>query len=228
MAARKHGHVYNAIDLAGSRFGAWTVLFFAGRGKNGNLLWKCLCQCGTIKIFSAAYLRSGETNSCGCLKGKSISQKKRTHGMTGTPEYRCWRNMLNRCQLQTSTLYRHYGGRGIRVCERWRRSFKAFLDDMNRLPSPIHEIDRKDNDRHYSCGKCSECLARGWAANCRWVESAEQARNKRTNVKVEYRGKILCVAELSRQPECVVSEQSIRNRIKAGWSAELAITTRLR
>lgn len=99
--------------------------------------------------------------------------RKQIHGAARrgllTPEYRTWKSMLGRCRIKTSTSYKHYGARGISVCERW-SSFENFLADMGRRPSPMHSIDRIDNDGNYEPG------------NCRWATTNVQSRNTRRSV----------------------------------------------
>jgi len=87
--------------------------------------------------------------------------------------------MKIRCFCVTDRAYASYGARGITMCARWRQSFQAFLDDMGKKTSREHSIDRRDNDGHYSCGRCEECLANGWPANCRWATDSVQQRNRR-------------------------------------------------
>jgi hypothetical protein len=84
-----------------------------------------------------------------------------------TAEYNCWHGMIGRCTRPSDTSWRKYGARGIKVCERWRRSFVDFLADMGRKPSPQHSIDRIDPNGHYEPG------------NCRWATASEQRRNTR-------------------------------------------------
>lgn len=89
------------------------------------------------------------------------------HGMCDTSEYRSWYQMKSRCYDPNNTRYEGWGGRGIKVCDRWRNSFKAFYEDMGPKPTPTHSIDRVDNDGDYT------------PDNCRWATRAEQQRNKR-------------------------------------------------
>lgn len=95
--------------------------------------------------------------------------KRSFHGMRHAPEYKVWSNMLSRCTNPNSTYYKNYGGRGIGVCLRW-HLFENFLADMGRRPSPIHSIDRINNDGNYEI------------TNCRWVTRKEQALNTSKNV----------------------------------------------
>lgn len=96
-------------------------------------------------------------------------QKPRENGINrrGTPLYDVWSQMRQRCNNPNHKVYRYYGGRGIKVCERWQTSFKNFLSDMGEKPSSKHSLDRKDNDGDYS------------PDNCRWVLKDVQSWNRR-------------------------------------------------
>jgi len=161
-----------------------TRLTVIGPGtRHGYLL--CQCRCGNRRQVRADHIRTGVTRSCGCLMTESRFGRRRTHGRYGTPENRAWRNMLNRCHNPGSPDYARYGGRGIFVCNRWRRSFAAFLADMGERPGPAYSLDRIDNDRGYEPG------------NVRWATRVQQARNKRTNVVLSHDGQSRTVAEWS-------------------------------
>jgi hypothetical protein len=90
--------------------------------------------------------------------------------------------VLNRdATVSANISYKNYSARGIVVCERWRNSFIAFIEDMGQMPPspPRYTIDRIDNEGHYSCGKCDECKANSWPMNCRWATYKEQMNNRR-------------------------------------------------
>jgi hypothetical protein len=137
--------------------------------------------------------------------------RKPTHGKTGTSEYMSWRAMLSRCGNGHDPAFSRYGGRGIVVCERWRKDFATFLMDMGPRPSPRHSIDRIDNDGNYEPG------------NCRWVTAKEQNRNRRDNHLVTIRGKTQCVADWAIYAG--IREDTLRVRLfRLGWEPERAIT----
>ena len=110
--------------------------------------WLCRCQCGAEKPVRAAALRSGNTKSCGCLKLDRMTK----HGAHRTAEYQIWRGMKDRCGRPKRARYESYGGKGVRVCERWRDSFENFLADMGPRPGPAYSIERDDNDATMSRG----------------------------------------------------------------------------
>ena len=153
--------------LFGRRFGR----LIARRYVKGSK-WECICDCGTIVIVDTAKLTTGHTKSCGCLQVDRAAEANTTHGQARarlrsvTSTYRTWQQMKRRCFNPANHNYKYYGGRGVVVCDRWRESFEAFLEDMGERPSG-HTIDRINSDGNYEPG------------NCRWATPTEQRRNRR-------------------------------------------------
>jgi hypothetical protein len=100
------------------------------------------------------------------------------HGQTRTPEYRTWGGIKSRCFNSCYDRYCDYGGKGITMCQRWKDNFKAFFEDVGPKPKASYTIYRLDHNGHYSCGKCPECISKGWPANCRWASKTEQNRSR--------------------------------------------------
>lgn len=123
--------------------------------------------------------------------------------------YGVWRGMLDRCRNTNSPAWRLYGGRGITVCDRWRK-FENFLSDMGEKP-PGMSLDRIDNNGSYE------------PSNCRWADQETQCNNKRTNHLVTAFGKTQTLVRWSR--EIGVGKATLRRRLRAGWSPERAIST---
>lgn len=204
----------------GSKYSRLTVIGVAEpqESKRYGISYKesmstCLCDCGTIKAVKNALLRCGKTESCGCLKLEAI-QKRSTHGHRRlgqrSAEYEAWNNMRRRTSNPKSSYYEYYGGRGIKVCERWKASFANFLEDMREKPSPQHSLDRIDVNGNY----CPE--------NCRWATKKEQARNCRNSVYITCKGETRTLAEWAEVTG--IRRETISNRIKAGWSIEESLT----
>lgn len=138
--------------------------------------------------------------------------------------HKAWDNMKSRCRLQSNPKYRRYGGRGVVVCKRWVESFGAFASDMGPKPTSRHSIDRINNDGHYSCGKCEECLTRGWPANCRWATQLGQQSNRSDNKKLSAFGECHTVPGWSRRLNLNKrATRTLRGRIERGWSLERAV-----
>lgn len=208
------------IDLTGQRFERLTVIQLPSQQNKRNLMWECQCDCGNKSKVSTGNLKSGHIKSCGCLQKDITSARSKKHGQSTSSEYRIWQLIRNRCFNKNTPKYPSYGGRGIKVCERW-RNFEHFFSDMGCRPGEFYSIDRKNNNGNYSCGKCRECLENGWVSNCRWATPEEQIRNTRRNVFLEFEGKRLCVTDWARYYN--VSVASLRSRIKRGQTLKDAI-----
>lgn len=128
-------------------------------------------------------------------------------------EYRAWDNMKSRCyrRSKSTKLWFRYGGRGIRVCKRWRTNFYNFLCDMGPKPSLQHSLDRIDGDYHY----CPD--------NCRWATAKEQARNTSQNRMITFNGLTLCMTEWAERTG--IARKNIDARLSLGWSVRRTLTT---
>lgn len=207
----------NFIDLTGQKFGRIRVGQFIGRVKFPSGVsatkWRGQCECGNPWEGLGRDLRKGTTQSCGCLH-REITSARVVHGFTRngihTPEYRAWRSMFSRCSNPKVYNYNNYGGRGIKVCGRWRESFENFLTDMGLRPSPKHSIDRINNDKDYSKG------------NCKWSTKAEQSRNRRSTVLLTFENKTLCLNEWAAATG--LHRSTLRRRIRKGWSVQQVLT----
>jgi hypothetical protein len=146
----------------------------------------------------------------------------RKHGLSWNPEYFIWHNMIDRCYNPRSKRYGRYGGRGIKVCESWLHSVTNFYNDMGPRPSSRHSLDRINNDGHYSCGKCNECIEHDWIMNCRWATYKEQNRNNSRTRMLTFNNKTQCIADWS--DETGIGRVAIRKRLQLGWTIEDTLT----
>lgn len=174
----------NLQDLAGMVFSRLTVVAFAGRNKEGRIMWRCRCECGTDNVIAAGkHLKNGGAQSCGCIQRENIGRVRRTHGQSRTVEHKIWEGIKSRCGNENCTDARNYIARGITICDRWRNSFESFLADMGKRPSPQHTVERIDNSSGYGPG------------NCKWATRAEQSRNTRRTRLVTHNGTTLCIRD---------------------------------
>jgi hypothetical protein len=136
---------------------------------------------------------------------------RRSHGQSKTTTYNAWVAMRSRCYKRTDKYYSHYGGRGIRVCDRW-LLFENFYTDMGPRPSPDHSLDRINNDGNYG------------PDNCRWATQAEQQRNRSNTVLITINGVTKCAADWADEMGMLRETLSRRMR-RAGWTGERAVLT---
>lgn len=169
------------VDYSGRRYGRLLVLSMVYEaGKDAKA--RCACDCGSEKTITAYNLKSGNTESCGCLarertaelnralqRGVVMGEANRTHGYSRTPTYTSWCDAKKRCYSPQNKRFAEYGGRGIGMCNSWRTSFDSFLQDMGERPKGM-TLERLDVDKGYEPG------------NCIWATPAQQAQNTRANV----------------------------------------------
>ena len=153
--------------VPGAVYNDWTLLK-EGQSDKAHRKVLAKCSCGTIKKINLASVRAGQSRSCGSCRRSMASRK---HGHWRSTEYNIWSHMKQRCHNPKNGSYYKYGGRGIGVCERWRESFEAFLEDVGKRPSMAHTLDRfPNNDGDYEPG------------NVRWATIDQQASNKRPDI----------------------------------------------
>lgn len=188
----------------GKRFGRWVVV----KANISDGYHSCLCDCGTLKNVYHHNLVRGKSTSCGCF-AREMSRKRATHGMAGTPEYQTWNRMWSRCTNPIVERYKNYGGRGIKVCERW-LSFESFYEDMGAKPSPRHSIGRIDNNGNY----CPE--------NCRWETQEEQKSNTSRTIFIAIDGKKRSLIDVS--DDIGVRADCLRQRVRAGMEIDALLS----
>jgi len=194
-------------DLTGKVFGKLTVLSLHGTryypSGGGRRLWLCRCECGAETNVAGNNLTNGHTTSCG-------SQKHRFdyHGITNTPIYHVWENMIARCTNPNHPSWKDYGGRGIKVCERW-LDFREFYNDMGAGWGKGLTIERKDVNGNYE------------PINCIWILGSEQSLNTRKTRSVTVNGITMVAKQWSRITG--VHYATLIHRLNKGWPHKKAV-----
>lgn len=196
------------VDLTGRKFGRLTVIKRAGYYKK-EIMWRCKCDCGKEVDVIGGSLKRGNTKSCGCLHNEVVNK----YGFVDERLYRIWADMKTRCNNPNFKHFKHYGGRGIRICKSWENSFLAFsewalehgyLDNLT--------IDRIDVNGDYE------------PSNCRFITIQEQQWNKRGNIFVAYNGEQYTLKQLSEL--CGISIDTLHTRLCVNfWNVDEAIKT---
>jgi hypothetical protein len=202
----------NPADYIGKRFGYWLIKEYKGLDKHSHQIYLCRCDCGNEKIVTLGNLKTGKSTNCGCekLKKQMGNTWNKKHGMSFSREYRSWESMLNRCEKTNDKEYPMWGGRGIKVCERW-HDFNNFYADMGTRPKGM-TLDRIDNNGDYE------------PSNCRWATAKTQSNNRRSNTLITYKGRTQTLQQWA--DETGICSGTISQRIrKRGWSIEKALTT---
>lgn len=180
---------------------------------NGKTPRECIFKCGycnnefQVRLTSVT---SGNTNSCGCYKKKALAERVKTHGLSKTSEFNIWQHIKDRCFNSNNKKYKHYGGRGIKVCKEWIESFEQFLMDMGSRPTIKHTIERIDTNGDYCKG------------NCKWATKKEQNRNRTITKYVTYNEIEKPLSEWIE--ELKLNDKTVRSRLENGWSVLDAFT----
>lgn len=168
-----------AMDLSGQTFNQLTVVRRAHNSRENNTQFWCLCSCGNGVLVRGRFITTGHTKSCGCHKSQLTAERNisnSTHGHCrggiNSQLYQVWANMIDRCTRPEHPGFENYGGRGIKVCDRWLHSFENFIADMGPRPEGM-TLDRwPDKNGNYE------------PSNCRWATWKQQANNRRVTEKV--------------------------------------------
>jgi hypothetical protein len=154
-------------SIVGSKRGKWTILKYAKKDSVSKLY--CQCECGEKHWVQASKIRGNYSKQCEKCQFKEYSFSP-VHGKTATPTYYIWASMRQRCNNPKNIKFKDYGGRGIKICDRWDK-FENFLQDMGERPSENVVLDRIDNDGNYE------------PSNCKWSERHESCNNRRNSPK---------------------------------------------
>jgi hypothetical protein len=196
------------LDITGQKYGRLTAIKRIFPNRNKLQVWLFICDCGNELVVFKNNVRRGHTISCGCFAREEVIKLLTTHGLTESRIYRIWSHMKGRILNKTDHAYKGYGGRGIKICDRWLK-FENFYEDTKKDYRENLTIDRIDNNGNYE------------PKNVRWVTMAEQSRNRRDSVK--YKGET--ASEASRRLGGVKSSMLVSNRLRLGWSIERAFST---
>src|SRR5574337_218756 len=193
------GLVFNRLQIIGTGIIGSTV-----NGQKKPRQYECRCDCGNITYVPLSKLKSGNTKSCGCLS-------RSANGLGDTPEYKVWKEMWRRCSSEKHKRYGEWGGRGIKVCERW-GSFDNFLSDMGLRPGVGYTIERTDNSAGYE------------PDNCIWATHETQANNQSSNRVLQHDGRAQSMVRWCR--ELGLNYYTVRSRLLlVGWAVDKALST---
>lgn len=198
-----------AVDLTGKTFGRLTVIGQEGLSNSGHKKWLCKCDCGSDYLVRGTLLTQGVVSSCGCYRRDMSSDRKTTHGFYYRVSYKRWTGMMDRCYNEKSSSFKIYGGRGIKVCDRW-HDYEKFYEDMGD-PECGMSIDRIDFNGDYS------------PENCRWLDVVGQCNNRRSNYWIEHDGERKSLSDWARKYG--IKPATLQMRIEKGMSFIDAVTT---
>ena len=200
-------------DIKGQRFGRLVAIEHIGYVRQGQAIWRFQCDCGKIYEAVSAPVVKGTVVSCGCYNRERMAERNMRHGFAHRDHkeklYEIWSSMKARCQRKTDLNYRHYGGRGITVCDEWQdyAPFRAWA--MANGYQQGLTLDRIDNNSGYS------------PENCRWVTMLEQMRNTRRNRFIEYDGERKTISAWA--ADAGIKYGTLWGRLKRGMKMEEAL-----
>lgn len=178
-------------DLTGNKYGRLTVIGLSPKVSGRKSYWVCECTCGNKHVVRSDSLKSGNVQSCGCLKkeqDKMNLTKHHRHLESHTRLHDTWLGIKARVSCSGNPSYPNYGGRGIAMCSEWFNSYGAFRDwALKNGYSPDLTIERVNNDGDYEPN------------NCTWIKAEEQAINRRSTVWVEWNGETKNVTQWAKK-----------------------------
>ena len=197
----------------GTKFGKLTASAFIRMDPKVGQIWEFVCECGKLVVRPIALIKSGHASSCGCLRIERLTARSTTHGFClhrqRNRTYSSWANMIQRCENPKNPDFSYYGGRGIKVCGRW-KSFQRFFEDMGQRPVKT-TLERVDNNGNYH------------PKNCIWASRIVQGSNMRSCRLLTHNGKTLTVAAWAR--ELRVSRWMLYTRLRSGWPVDRILTS---
>lgn len=200
---------FDPADFVGLKNNHLTVIDVIPPMNGERAKLKCICDCGHTTYCLPYQFKNGAVKSCGCIRHRGNLKD----GSSKNPLYQDWRQMISRCYKKTASNYSRYGGRGITVCEEWRKSpfsFYEWVESVGGKPAGT-TLDRIDNNGPYS------------PENCRFADIRTQSRNKRSNIILTYNGKTQCLTDWAN--EYGINDETLRGRLKKGMSLEEALKT---
>lgn len=205
----------NEVDFIGRKLGQLTILSKCEPSHTGHTCFMTKCDCGNYKKVVAYRLLNGTTQSCGCKKKLLDENRFKTHALSKHPLYSVWLNMNRRCDYEKGNRFYRYGGRGITVCDQWKKNFVAFYEwSVNNGWAVGLELDRRENSGIYE------------PSNCRYVTREVNANNKDYNRMYVVNGERLSLTQLSKKYG--INKACLFARVNYGWTIERALSTPIR
>ena len=201
---------HNFIDMTGKHFRRLVVLELCNYKHGEQTVWHVRCDCGNELDVQGTNLRTGNTTSCGCYKKDRAIEANITHGLSKTSAYKSYNGMKGRCTNPNDAQWRHYGGRGITICDRWLESFENFWEDMGECEKGM-SLERIDVNGNY----CPE--------NCIWIPRNQQIWNRRNTLYVNFHDEKISLGKLAHEFGIDYHLLWRRTQVR-GWSLDKAIS----